>query len=257
MASCADARKIGQDAFGYFGHDTRSFQWMDVSGTGTQAMFLDIGSFIPEDDGAATVPIGFEFSFYGTPYTQVSFNQNGLMTFGNASDAFFNVDLSSQTAPRADEDFPCVAVLWDDWSVEHVLSNVYYETAGEIGNQRLIVQWDDVRYWYANQDEGNPGDGVSFQVVLFEGGENPIMLNFLDVDSNNSAHDNGASATIGIRDKNGHNNGENLLWLYNAEDIYDGTTIMFEVPEPGTFALFGLGLLGVILYQRRRKRPRQ
>ena len=73
--------------------------------------------------------------------------------------------------------------------------------------------------------------------------------------------DNGAVATVGIRNTSGQVNGERLQWSFNSSVIGDGTAIEFTtaatVPEPGTIALFGLGISGLCIGVLRRRRRRR
>src|SRR5262245_11224292 len=91
----------GPDAFGYSVATTTAFSFTD-STDGTRVLFFT-------DDEATTVDIGFSFNFYGINYTTVSFNPNGLITFGGASTDFNNVNLATAVAPS--NNLPCIAVL--------------------------------------------------------------------------------------------------------------------------------------------------
>src|SRR5262249_26645887 len=65
------------------------------------------------DDGAVTnISLGFTFAFYGANYTNVSFNANGLMTFGGPSMDYANTNLTTASLP---DNLPTIAVLSDDW----------------------------------------------------------------------------------------------------------------------------------------------
>ena len=83
----------GPDAFGYTVASTTNFSFLQItSGSTTRVLRL-------ADDAAVTnVNLGFTFNFYGSDYTTVSINVNGLMTFGGASIAWSNVDLTA-TSP--------------------------------------------------------------------------------------------------------------------------------------------------------------
>jgi hypothetical protein len=92
---------------------------------------------------------------------------------------------------------------------------------------------------------------VTFQAILFEG-TNDILLQYRDVYSG-SSRDYGASATVGIRDRDGHLNGENLQWSYNAGVISSGQAILYRVPEPATLWLLVAagGCAGVCAWAQR------
>src|SRR6185295_4817956 len=96
----------GPDAFGYTVASTTDFSFLQIISGSTRVLRL-------VDDAAATnINIGFTFNFYGSDYTTVSINVNGLMTFGGASIAYANVNF---TTTSTTDNQPSIAVLWDDW----------------------------------------------------------------------------------------------------------------------------------------------
>ena len=101
-------RAPGPDSFAYTVAPTTNFSFVQITNSGTRVLAFD-------DDGTFTASVGFSFSFYGTNYTNVSFNPNGLMTFSAISSNWFNVDLTT-TSPS--NNLPAIAVLWDDWETE-------------------------------------------------------------------------------------------------------------------------------------------
>lgn len=246
LGPSANALTIGPDAFGYTATDEIAFNFTDVTTTGTQTL-------ADHDDATDTVGLGFSFNFYGTNYSQVSFSENGLMTFGGTSGAFANTNISSTDGPS---NLPAIAPFWDDFRTNDAEGGegdaLYYETQGAAGGRVFIMQWNDVKAVSAFA-----GDVfATFQAKLFEGSNN-IEFHYQDVlfSSNGSM---GGSATVGIRDTDGHSNGENLQWSFNSPVLSDGQAIRFStatvavpVPEPGMLALFGLGLTGLGLARRR------
>src|SRR4051812_15006244 len=87
FASAARATTIGPDASGFTATNTTAFAFEDVSGTGTRVL--------PNtDDGFVSIPIGFNFNFYGTTYTSLFASSNGLITFGAGNISFANDNLT-------------------------------------------------------------------------------------------------------------------------------------------------------------------
>jgi len=213
----------GPDAFGYTVASTTNFSFLQITSGGTRVLRL-------VDDAAATnINIGFMFNFYGSDYTAVSVNVNGLMTFGGASIAWSNVDLTT-TAPT--DNLPGIAVLWDDWQTLPVgTDGVYYQTTGTAGSRQFIVQW--------NKLEAVNGDGtnkVIFEARLFEG-SNRILFSYFDTaisDETTSPPDaasSGVGATVGIRDICGQTSNRNLQWSYNQAVITNGLNLLFAPPN--------------------------
>ncbi len=216
----------GPDAFGYTVAQTTNFSFLQITNLGsTHVLYFD-------DDSAYTnANLGFTFNFYGTNYTNVSFNVNGLMTFGGASTNFFNVNLTNTTLTNSN--LPAIAVLWDDWETRfngHP-DGVYFKTVGTAGSRQFIVQWNKIV-----PINGDGVDDVTFEARLFEG-SNKILLSYLDVVVSDettlppNAASRGVGATVGIRDLNGQTNGRNLQWSYNQAVITNGLNLLFSLPN--------------------------
>jgi hypothetical protein len=248
-AAPAAAASVGPDSYGYVAKDT-SYSFIDLS-TSSGATPRHT---VLQDDGTVTESIGFTFNFYGTDYTQVSWSPNGLLTFGGASSDWTNVDLST-TAPE--DDLASIAVFWDDLQYFTTGGDrSYFELFGSGSDRFLVIQWNDLFPYNGTNGTSSPG---TFQVILFET-TNVILFQYADLDFGDSNYDYGASATVGIRDVGGESNGYNLLWSHDSASLSDGQAIVFAVvPEPGTVALFGLGVAGLgasVVAGRRRRRRR-
>ncbi|MEZ6074041.1 MAG: DUF4214 domain-containing protein [Pirellulales bacterium] len=196
-------------------------EYEDIGATGMQVGF-------DSDDNAATeVPIGFSFPFYGGVYDSVFVSTNGLLSFGSAFDNFLNTDLTNPvTAPSQ----PVVAVLWDNWDTDPGFGDgVYYQLLGTAGvDRRLVVQWRQIEHFNADGVGADPT--VDFEAVLFEDGT--IELRYFDVITSDAAEDNGASATVGIRDgvtSTITDRGVQQI-SFNEAAIQNGRTVRFTPP---------------------------
>src|SRR5262245_39276864 len=209
--SVRSATAPGPDSFGYSAAVTTAFSFIDIT-NGAHVLYFS-------DDEAVTVNIGFNFNFYGVNYKSLSFNPNGLITFGGQSTDFNNVDLTTEVAPS--NNLPCIAVLWDDWETQSVgADGLYYVTTGTLGSRQFIVQWNKVM-----PVNGTGTNTVTFQARLLEG-SHQILLSYLDVIvSDDPSYGNGAFATVGIRDTDGQTNNRNLLWSQNEAVVTNGESI--------------------------------
>jgi hypothetical protein len=218
----------GPDEFGYTVAPTTNFSFLQITSGSTRVLRL-------VDDAAATnLNIGFTFSFYGSDYTTVSINVNGLMTFGGTSIAYANVNLTT-TSPT--DNLPSIAVLWDDWETLPVgTDGVYYKITGKSGSRQFIVQW--------NKLQAVNGDGtntVIFEARLFEG-SNRILLSYFDTAISDEttvppdAARSGVGATVGIRDINGQTNNRNLQWSYDQPATTNGLNLLFAPPNRSPIA---------------------
>ena len=245
-AAPAWAGSVGPDSFGYAATDV-AYSFIDLSTSPTAGQRHVLFS----DDFPVTVDMGFNFSFYGADYTQVSWSPNGLVTFGGTSSEYDNLDLSGAALV---DDLPSIAVFWDD--LQYFTTGAdrsYFETFGSSGNQYFVIQWNDVVPYNNNTGTSSAG---TFQVILFES-TGLIVMQYADLDFGDANYDYGASATVGIRDTGGQSNGYNLVWSHDGAALSDGQAIAFGVgitPEPGTMALFGLGAVGLGAFVARRRR---
>ena len=208
----------GPDAFGYTVAATTNFSFLQITNGSTRVLWFT-------DDAAVTnVSIGFPFNFYGASYSNVSFNANGLITFGGATTAYSNVNFTT-TSPSPN--LPCIAVLWDDWETHSVGSDgVYYKTIGTAPDRQFVVQWNKVI-----PVNGTGTNAVTFQARLFEGGSR-ILLSYWQVVvvESNLVASLGAGATVGIRAASGQTNNRDLQWSYNQGAITNGLNLLFAPP---------------------------
>ena len=156
------------------------------------------------DDGTGSISLGSNsFNFYGTTYSTVHVNSNGLITFGTANNDFLNGDLTTNPSQAA------IAVFWDDWITNSgttpTNSAVLYQL--DTANSRLIIEWNDVLPFTGT-------DPVTYQAILqLNTGTSAgnIILQYPDIVSTGSAASLGASATVGI--KNSGTQGANRLLI--------------------------------------------
>ncbi len=112
------------------------------------------------------VPLGFNFSFYGTSYDKLNVFANGLVTFGTADFAAIQARLGYYRAdliPDAADPNNMIALVWSDWSPARAgLDAIRYETRGTAPNRRFILQ-------YTNVPEFGSFAVMTVQLVLNEG----------------------------------------------------------------------------------------
>ena len=136
---------------------------------GTQINFT-LGNFgLYWDDGYyPNIPIGFTFTFAGTPYTTVTANTNGTMHFGNFSNWTWYPAISTT---YLGQNAPCVMAGWHDAMGDDVGwgSRVSYLTTGTAPNRVFTLEH---KYWGSWQGPSNPY--ISYQYILYESG--PIEI---------------------------------------------------------------------------------
>ena len=111
------------------------------------------------DDWYPLAPIGFNFTYDGTVYTQVSASTKGFMSFGKLA----NADSQNSLSSRGVEVRPLVAPLWDDTSVDFFTGSVSYLTTGTAPNRVFTMQWLNMDWVYQATTPV-----ISYQVKLYE-----------------------------------------------------------------------------------------
>jgi hypothetical protein len=197
------------------------FAFADISATGTRVTALDNA-----DDSAASVPIGFSFPFYGTTYTSVFASSNGLMTFVSGNSGFSNADLTASPAQAA------ISPFWDDLhtGTDITGAGVYYQVSGSGADQRLTIQWHNVRFFSG----GSRTDTITFQAQLYADGR--IQFNYPDLVSSTAIGNNGGSATVGVKAAGAQGPNRLLLAFNNGPNAFVGTgqSTLISPPEPTT-----------------------
>ncbi len=211
------------DDFGHRWQDSEepgelNYEWIPRTGGETEAEF-------PDDDTAdeVMVPIGYSFPFYGINYYSPIINPNGLIGFGEDNQAYSNIQIPSEDAPR-----PAVFGFWDDLNPVnnnpngYEGGNVYYEY--QSAENRLVVWFDHVKHW---QNEQYPFDlTIDFQFILNNNGK--IKIQYNSVDGTTPPN----SATIGIQKATGL---DGLQVAYNEDFVENEFAIEFSTeayPRP-------------------------
>jgi uncharacterized repeat protein (TIGR01451 family) len=150
-----------------------TFDWIDISGTGTNAGGGD-------DSYYCGLPIGFTFNFYGTGETTFCASTNGFVSFDTSGYSDLDNDCP---LPDTGGNAAVVAGIWDDLLTD---GGIYYQTFGTVPNRYLVVQWVDVRHW---------GSAITFdfEIILYENGA--IKVQMLD-----AGPELGSNSTTGIED---------------------------------------------------------
>jgi hypothetical protein len=185
------------------------------------------------DDASAAFSLGTNtFNFYGVVYTTLHANTNGVTTENFNPTLFLNDNLTVGGAT--------IAPLWDDWRTEDSVGagdvlRRFDDLNGDGTHDRLVLEWSDVRAW-TSLTTGSPST-VTFQLILqLNTGALPgdIIFNYVDTISGDS-HDNGASATVGIK-ADGIQGPNRLLVSQNTARMYlqSGNAIIITKNRPPT-----------------------
>jgi len=193
----------GPDSYGYTWTDSNEpdgpvYSWIDISGSSTEIIFTH------NDQASSAIPIGFDFSFYGTDYTEMIISPNGWIGFGDDWVDYHNYGVPATNAPR-----PAVFGLWDDLDPLQG-GNVYYHTDGD----RMVVWFDDVIHY-----PGTYNGTYDFQMILYSSGSIKLQYRTLTGDLN--------TCTAGIQNVAGD---DGLQIVYNATYLQDQLAV--EILKP-------------------------
>ncbi len=184
---------------------------------------LDVGYVSPttiaaglsgKDDATQSVPLGFNFPFYGTNYSTVNICTNGFINFGAGSSSYDN-----QAMPNASTPNNVIAPFWDNIDLFYG-GNVYYDTIGTSPNRIFIGEWRNVTHYDSSDSD------YTFEVQLYEGSNDikflygPMTGDFAD----------GSSATMGI--ENGAGTAAELQ-SYNKPLVVTSRNTDIKTPNGG------------------------
>lgn len=127
----------------------------------TSLTYLSSGTSVPaliDDDGTATIPIGFTFNYCGSGYTQLVACSNGWLSFNSSTTAItWTNSLANVNVLK-----PVLMPWFDDMTGYATGADVKYLTTGTTGSRIFTIEYKnwDVDYSYENN--------LTIQVKLYE-----------------------------------------------------------------------------------------
>jgi len=168
----------GTGSLGYTIDETGSFAPETITGTEVT---------IAEDDGTPALSIGFDFSFFGTTYSEFYIASNGFVSF--TGDGLSGPpSYSSTIIPKSEIPNGMIAMVWDELS-PHISGTIKYETIGTEPTRKLIVSFESVPLYLSPEI-------VTTQLQIHEG------TNIIEIHTT-LAENNGGLRTQGIENADG------------------------------------------------------
>jgi hypothetical protein len=196
------------DSFGYSCVDSNevdgpTYDWQDISFTGTSVILDDDDYFFP-------INLPFNFNFYGADYSGIAVASNGTVYFEDA-----NLGLLNTTIPASNiyDVHTYIAAYWDDLDPSSG-GSIFYEIIGDAPKRSLIIQWDQVPRF-------GTSDTVTIQVKLQEDSNN-ILVQYLD-----PSDQAGIGATEGIQG----DVSTGVLYGFDAAVLAPELAICYVYPE--------------------------
>ncbi len=231
------------------------------------AQFTDFTLNANDDGSTGSVDVGFALNFFGSNYDKLFVNNNGNVTFRSSLGTYVPFGLQTNT-------YPIIAPFFADVDTRGAGSGLVQYGQGTVnGLQAFGVNWLNVGYFPNGVDRLN-----SFQLILTDRsdisvGDFDIQFNYDQITWELGTASNGVSAVAGYTD-GGQNDFEfagsrlngafldsnlgsglvhgsrnsNVLGQYNFS-VRNGTVA--PVSAPGTLAVLGLGLAGLVMSRRR------
>jgi gliding motility-associated-like protein len=162
-----------------------------ISSIGYAPNSYTAGTVVPSSDDTqhGPFPIGFNFEFFGTCYSQFYIGSNGWVAFSPQPTTYASASIpsTSATVPKN-----CVMGPWQDWLPG--ASNIRYQTLGTAPNRKLVVSWSSCPMFSCTSNLG------TFQIVLYE--STNVIENFLQSKPNCTAW-SGGTAVQGLHNAAG------------------------------------------------------
>jgi len=162
------------------GAQAPNYAFVAVSGTytpisgGTSVPYLFNGT-ANNDDGYASIPIGFTFNYNGTSYTNVTVCANGFVTFATIptnTDTWVNgLGAVTPTTGFTNVPRPIIAPLWDDMD-NSPAGNTTYQVSGSAPNRILTIQWVGQKWQYSATSPV-----IDYQLKMYETGVIEFIYN--------------------------------------------------------------------------------
>jgi hypothetical protein len=142
-----------------------SFDWQEIEGATSTGVSADDGVYGP-------FPIGFEFEFFGSPYTSFYVSPNGWIGFSpSVGSIAWCSTLGSASMPDN-----MIAGFGGDRAVWHTDGGqISFKILGVAPQRSLVIQFTNVRYTYVSSD-----DHLDMQIILYEG-SNGIQIQYANL----------------------------------------------------------------------------
>ena len=125
---------------------------------GVASQALSSGSL--DDGGWGAIPLGFNFNFFGTNYSNINVGTNGVLQFG-AYNALALGDFIIGALPNNVDPMGAIYGCANDLHCGYAGANVRYWTSGAAPNRKFVVNYQVFQF-------GGTTTPVNFQVILYE-----------------------------------------------------------------------------------------
>ena len=190
--------------------DAPVYNWLEINSQGTD---LEL-----QDDTHTRIPIGFNFTYFDQVYDSITVCSNGWVSLDPCTIShFWNFSIPFPMGPNA-----LIAPFMDDLDDNVGTEPFKVYSYLDIGNNQLIIQWDDVANGEDDEFCGTEQDCTreTFQLILKNGGnENgDILFQYKEI---HDIDENGNYSTIGIESPD-----QNFGYQYQFRNISYGSQLV-------------------------------
>ena len=208
------------------------YDWIEINQLGQNLNLAD-------DTIIESVPLGFDFQYYGQTYNSISVCSNGWASFEPEHlDYFWNFSIPSPMGPPA-----MLAPFMDDLD-DNDGSEPFNVYSYNDGNGRFIIQWDDVSN--GEDDQLCPNCiKETFQLILHDpslfetdSGDGEIIYQYkeiYDIDANGNYSTIGIESpdqNIGVQYLFSQNPGLGATWIEGDGGLVENLAIKFTTNSP-------------------------
>lgn len=165
-----------KEGFNYSMNLNAVYNWIEINETGTLMEYVS-----GKDDDSQSINItaedGWEFTFYGRKYTNITVNSNGWMTCSYEGDTT-NYDFTGKPTSYVLDSIPqncsvsgyenhndsILVFATDLWPGAEAKGRIYYEFRGNPSNRHLVIEFDQVR-------EVQTPAYQTFQAIFYKNGD--------------------------------------------------------------------------------------
>ena len=232
-----NTQPTGADTFGYYAYDSFDisyeeapvYEWIEIDpneGGNGEVILMS-------DDESESVPLPFDFPFYGVISDSITISSNGWISFQTTWTTFFR----NWTIPSALGPYGTVAAYWDDLigpNEEDMRICYYYDQEENL----FVIEWNNCVNRFDNASV------EKFEIVLYDpdfyptnDGNGEIQINYQTV---NNPDANNNYATVGIEN---FDQTDGVLYTFaniypaSATELQNGLAIKFTTDPPDSYTL--------------------
>ncbi len=129
------------------------------------------------DDPDYTIPVGFNFTYFGKTINEIYITDYGLGGFLNTTEFFGGTDTIQLLIPYGADITDRGSDTANFEGQSGSLSPISYQLSGTPGSRVLKIEWKNAGFYWDISDDNISTDFVNFQLWLYEG-SNDIEIHF-------------------------------------------------------------------------------